>query len=248
MTSCDDDGQGCCPDKAECISDHCDGRYEPGSAKADEVEQHLATCTRCAEALEDYKAISAAAKLLKAADCSDLDVGRLKDAVKCGLRRVVLMRRLAWGGAIVSATAAVAAAVIAMVTPFEHTATPALANESVAPAAAPGEAAPAEAVATAPDVEGDESADADREALIQQIIADLKAKPGDFADERVRDDIRRRLREAGLVAGGPDPMKWIVIEDGTRMPQPVIELRSLIQEIERSRGGRGVLKVDDSTR
>jgi hypothetical protein len=236
MTSCDDSGQGCCPDREDCISDHCDGRFEPGSEKADEIEQHLATCTRCAEALEDYKAISAAAKVLKCTDCSGLDVQQLKQTVNAGLRRVVFMRRLAWGGAAAAAVAAAAAAVVAVVLPPRRPAAPPIATEK---------AQPAEAVVAAPEKP---AVDSGREALIQQIIAELKEKPRDLAVEAERDYVLRRLREAGLVVKGPDPTEWIKVEDEARISKRVLELRSLIREMERTRRGRGVLQVDDATR
>ena len=78
------------------------------------------------------------------------------------------LRRLEWKSAIVAEIAAAAAAIVAMVMPSQP--------ERVTPTAAVVQDEPAAEAA------GDDG----REALIQQIIADLKSGPGDLEDERVR--------------------------------------------------------------
>jgi hypothetical protein len=222
-----------CSELVDKISDYHDGRFECGSDDAECIEQHLATCARCAELLEDYRALSAAAKFV---DKSDLpcNVSAIRDAVAKSLHKIVFVRRLAWTGAGISAAAAVAATVVLFVMPprSRSPAVPLVQNTIAAPQTAA--AAPA--------------APADRERLIQEIIADLKAQPRDFADETSRDRICRRLREAGFTIDASDPSTLVVVESDGRLRGQMLELQRLMREAGAAPTGSGVLRVDDPAR
>jgi hypothetical protein len=119
----------CCEKGSTLLSDYLDGKFPPDSPEAQKIEAHLAECLKCAEMLDDYKALSAAARLLR--DCGEdcVDVVRMKSAVRRDLRRAVIVSRAAWVGAGLSAAAAVAAAVVAFVVPTRPERTPALAED-----------------------------------------------------------------------------------------------------------------------
>ena len=65
MSAAEQLGAKSCAELVDMLSDYHDGRFECGEGDAECIEQHLATCAKCAELLDDYKALSAAAKLLK---------------------------------------------------------------------------------------------------------------------------------------------------------------------------------------
>lgn len=107
-------GQPCCEEFAQRISDMHDGRWPAGSGECVTVEEHLATCPRCAELLEDYGLISRAAQALRAAEVSEDCAEIMRRRVRATIRGRVFRRRLAWTGAglAVAAAASVAVAVV----------------------------------------------------------------------------------------------------------------------------------------
>jgi anti-sigma factor RsiW len=121
--------QKCCAEGSTILSDYHDGRFADGSEQAGKVESHLATCPKCAEMLEDYRTISAAAQLLRDCGSDCLDLVRLRASVERGVRRATFVSRLAWAGAGLSAAAAVAATVIALLLPGGGGASPPLAED-----------------------------------------------------------------------------------------------------------------------
>jgi hypothetical protein len=103
-----------CEEFAERISHYHDERWPKGSAECSEVEAHLAECPRCAELLDDYRAISGAARLVRSTDAPPVDAERMTRRVRTRLRGRVFRRRLKWAGAGVGFAAAAAAAVVAL--------------------------------------------------------------------------------------------------------------------------------------
>lgn len=130
-----------CEELAERISHYHDGRWPKGSAECSEVEAHLAECPRCAELLDDYRAISGAARLVRSTDAPPADAERMSRRVRARLRSRVFRRRLRWAGAGVGFAAAAAAAVVALMILPETAPPPAgLAREE--PKERPGKVAP----------------------------------------------------------------------------------------------------------
>ena len=103
-----------CEELAERISHYHDDRWPKGSAECTEVEAHLAECPRCAELLDDYRAITSAARLVRSTDAPPADAERMSRRVRTRLRSRVFKRRLKWAGAGVGFAAAAAAAVVAL--------------------------------------------------------------------------------------------------------------------------------------
>ena len=214
MSTGDVEDRSCCPDLMEKLSAYHDGKYPEGSAEAEDIQEHMARCAHCAETLDDYRALSAAAKILRGADGDRPDIARMRSAVAKSLRRIVFVRRLAWTGAGLSAAAAVAAAIIALLLPATKE------------------------ISSAPAVAGN------REEVIRQIIAELKEKPADTVDDRHFDDIRRRLEEAGFAVEFSDASGVMSVRDEPDMSGAVLELRELFENAQRSREGRGIIRVD----
>ncbi len=130
-----------CEELAERISHYHDGRWPKGSAECSEVEAHLAECPRCAELLDDYRAITSAARLVRSTDAPPADAEKMSRRVRARLRSRVFMRRLKWAGAGVGFAAAAAAAVVAlMVLPGTAPPPGGLAREE--PKERPGKVAP----------------------------------------------------------------------------------------------------------
>ncbi len=103
-----------CEDFAERISHFHDGRWPEGASECLEVEEHLAQCPRCAEILEDYRAITAGSEIIRSAEISGVDGERTSRRVRARLRRRVFRRRLRWAGAGVGLAAAAAAVVLSV--------------------------------------------------------------------------------------------------------------------------------------
>lgn len=111
---------GDCERISASLSDYYDGRFEPTSAEALEVESHLASCQSCARILEDFRAISAAAEELKKRAGSQEEFRRIRVAVATSLRKVVFIRRLVWTGLALSGMAAAAAVLAAIFISPKH--------------------------------------------------------------------------------------------------------------------------------
>jgi len=108
-------GKRSCAEVSDKLSDFHDGRFPPGSAEAEDIESHLAVCPSCAEMLDDFRALSAAARLLRQTASCERDVECVRAAVERSLRKLGFVRRLAWTGFGLSAAAAAAALVAALV-------------------------------------------------------------------------------------------------------------------------------------
>ena len=109
--------QSCCKEFAQRISDFHDGRWPPESSDCTAVEEHLATCPRCAELLDDYRLISEAAKGLRAAQVPEDCAETMRRRVRARIRGQVFRRRLAWTGAGVAAAAAASVALAFAIAP-----------------------------------------------------------------------------------------------------------------------------------
>ena len=106
---------GCCEELARRISDYHDGRWRAGEGA--EVEEHLAVCPRCAELLEDYRALSGAARLAPECECTPARLERISRGVRARIRRQVFRRRLGWTGLSVGVAAAAAVIIAVMLAP-----------------------------------------------------------------------------------------------------------------------------------
>jgi hypothetical protein len=116
-------GKPCCEKFARRISDHHDGRWPAGSGDCEKVEEHLATCPRCAELLDDYRLLSKAAEALRATDVSKDCAEVMRRRVRARIRAQVFRRRLGWTGAGVAVAAAASVAIaIAMLPDADPTA------------------------------------------------------------------------------------------------------------------------------
>jgi hypothetical protein len=106
------EGQACA-DMLDRLSDFHDGRYAPDSSEATEIEQHLATCPRCAELLNDYRLISEVAKCLRDEECV---CAKDEDQFACCVREAIRKQGrgkvafwTGWGVAAAAAAAIIAA-------------------------------------------------------------------------------------------------------------------------------------------
>jgi hypothetical protein len=110
-------GRSCCEKFAERISDLHDGRWPAGSGDCTKVEEHLATCPRCAELLDDYRLLTRAAEALRATqipqDCAEV----MRRRVRARIRGQVFRRRLKWTGAGLALAAAASVAVTVAMLP-----------------------------------------------------------------------------------------------------------------------------------
>ncbi len=118
-----------CEDFAERISHLHDGRWPVGSAECREVEEHLAVCPRCAEILEDYRAITTGSELIRSAETAGVDGERTSRRVRARLRRRVFRRRLAWAGAGAGFAAAAAVVIAVVLADGPPTAEPGIAGQ-----------------------------------------------------------------------------------------------------------------------
>ncbi|MHC5054063.1 MAG: anti-sigma factor family protein [Planctomycetota bacterium] len=112
-----DPGRPCCEKFAERISDLHDGRWPAGSGDCAKVEEHLATCPRCAEFLDDYRLLSKAAEALRAAEVSPDCAEVMRRRVRARIRGQIFRRRLKWTGAGVAVAAAASVAVAVAMLP-----------------------------------------------------------------------------------------------------------------------------------
>ena len=76
----------CCEEFAERISDLHDGRWPEGSDECTTIEEHLATCPRCAEILDDYRFISRAARALRETEIPDACAEAMHRSVRARIR------------------------------------------------------------------------------------------------------------------------------------------------------------------
>ena len=107
----------CCEGFNDKISDLHDGRWPEGSAECAAVEEHLATCPRCAELLDDYRLISRAAEALRAVEAPKACAEAMRRNVRARIRGRIFRRRLVWTGAGVAAAAAASVAVALVFVP-----------------------------------------------------------------------------------------------------------------------------------
>ncbi len=110
-------GRSCCEKFAESISDLHDGRWPAGSGDCVKVEEHLATCPRCAELLEDYRLLTRAAEALRATEVSADCAEAMRLRVRARIRGQVFRRRLKWTGAGLALAAAASVAVTVAMLP-----------------------------------------------------------------------------------------------------------------------------------
>ena len=174
-----------CTDFLKRLSDFHDGRYSPDSPEATEVEQHLATCPRCAELLSDYRLISEVAKCLRDEECA---CAKDEDQFACCVREAIAKRGrgkvafwTGWGVAAAAAAAIVAAFVLApeVELPADARRAGPLADEGVEKTAvlAPG-ALDAPAPVPAPVAASDIPAAADPAAVRRQLEEAAKREAG----------------------------------------------------------------------
>ncbi|MHC4250702.1 MAG: anti-sigma factor family protein [Planctomycetota bacterium] len=112
-----DPGRPCCEEFARRISDLHDGRWPAGSGDCTKVEEHLATCPRCAELLDDYRLLSKAAEALRSPEVSPDCAEIMRRRVRARIGGQVFRRRLAWTGAGVAVAAAASVAVAVAMLP-----------------------------------------------------------------------------------------------------------------------------------
>jgi len=198
-----------CEELAERISHYHDDRWPKGSVECSEVEAHLAECPRCAELLDDYRAITSAARLVRSTDAPPADAERMSRRVRTRLRSRVFMRRLKWAGAGVAFAAAAAAAVVAlMVLPGTAPPPGGLAREE--PKERPGTVAP-ESVRR-------EKSKGEPERPAAELVRRADAEPGPKKARRDYEELVRRIEELRR-REGPRPADGVHLVGRTTEPR-----------------------------